>query len=276
MRPLELDLEVYQGPFDLLLSLVLKEEIDLLEIPLFEVITAYLDDMEAGGAADYWDEMTEFLLLMSLLLEIKSRLLLPEAPAELAELTPEEARDQFLARLFEYSRFKAASQQLRELGLRNRGKMLREAAGQPRRRLAPLEDIVGIGDAMHLRECIVRLIESKREPDDSHIGQTKVQLKRQIRVIRRILMRRRRFSFNRVFGGEQPLVQALSMFALLDLMARGEIRVSQAEPFGDIVVRAWEPREVKREQVHGASSEASNGHLDPGSNRTAGDEDEQS
>lgn len=115
MRTLELDLEVYQGPFDLLLSLVLKEEIDLLEVPLFEVILAYLEEMEAGGATDYWDEMTEFLLLMSLLLEVKSRLLLPGAYPELeTELSPEEARDQLLSRLFEYSKFKAAAGWLRD------------------------------------------------------------------------------------------------------------------------------------------------------------------
>jgi len=87
----------------------LKEEIDLLEVPLFEVISAYLEDMETAGVVDYWDEMTEFLLLMSLLVEIKSRLLLPGGQAALEEeMTPEEARDRLLARLFEYSKFKAA------------------------------------------------------------------------------------------------------------------------------------------------------------------------
>ncbi len=117
LRPLELDLDVYQGPFDLLLSLVFKEEIDLLEVPLFEVISAYLDELEAKGATADWDEMSEFLLLMSLLVEIKSRLLLPGAePVLEAELTPEQARDQLLARLFEYSKFKAAAGRLRELG----------------------------------------------------------------------------------------------------------------------------------------------------------------
>ena len=122
MRALELDLDVYQGPFDLLLSLVFKEEIDLLEVPLFEVISAYLDELEAKGATADWDEMSEFLLLMSLLVEIKSRLLLPGAePGLEAELTPEQARDQLLARLFEYSKFKAAAGRLRELGGAERG-----------------------------------------------------------------------------------------------------------------------------------------------------------
>ena len=238
---MELELDVYQGPFDLLLSLVLKEEIDLLEVPLYEVISAYLEDMESAGAVDYWDEMTEFLLLMSLLVEVKSRLLLPGAYPEIEdEITPEEARDQLLARLFEYSKFKAASQQLRELGERAACTTLREPSGVTRRRLPALEEIVGTADPMDLRECLVRLIESKREPDTAHIAQIKVELQRQIRIIRGILAKRGRLSFNRVFAGEARLVQALSIFGLLELLSRGEIRVSQAELFGDIVVRARE------------------------------------
>ena len=99
----------------------MREEVDLLEVPLVEVITAYLEDMESAGVIGYWDDMTEFLLLMSLLVEVKSRMLLPEAflPFEEEELTPEEARDQLLERLFVYSQFKAAAVRLRELGEAN-------------------------------------------------------------------------------------------------------------------------------------------------------------
>ncbi len=213
------------------------------------MISAYLEDMEAAGASGYWDEMTEFLLLMSLLVEVKSRLLLPSAHVELQdELTPEEARDRLLARLFEYSKFKAASLKLRELGMANSGRLLRPSAGEPRRRLALVEDIVGTGNVMDLRESMLRLINARREPDSSHITQIKVELQRQIRIIRGVLAKRSRFSFNRIFGGEQPLVQAVSVFALLDLLARGEIRASQAEPFGDILVRVRDHR-----GAHGAA-----------------------
>lgn len=223
----------------------MKEEIDLLEVPLLQVIVAYLGDMEEGGATGYWDEMTEFLLLMSLLVEVKSRLLLPGAYPELeSELTPEEARDQLLARLFEYSKFKAASARLRELAEAAATSVLRPPAGETRRRLAPLDEIAGSGDAMKLREHLIRLAETRREPDTTHIVQIKVELRRQIRIIRGVLAKRGRFSFNGIFGGEEPLVQALSLFALLDLIARGEIRVSQAQPFGDIVVRTNEARKT--------------------------------
>ena len=241
MRVLELDLDVYQGPFDLLLSLVFREEIDLLEVPLFEVISAYLDELEAKGATADWDEMSEFLLLMSLLVEIKSRLLLPGAePLLETEMTPEQARDQLLARLFEYSKFKAAAACLREAGERSRPCVLRQPEREQTKLLASLDSVAGSEDAMRLREAMVKVVENRREPDTTHIIQTKVELQRQTRIIRGILARRGKFSFNAIFGGEQPLVQALSLFALLDLLARGEIRVSQNENFADIKVRLRE------------------------------------
>jgi segregation and condensation protein A len=238
LRPLELELDVYQGPFDLLLSLVFKEEIDLLEVPLFEVISTYLGELEAKGATADWDEMSEFLLLMSLLVEIKSRLLLPAAEPFLeTELTPEQARDQLLARLFEYSKFRAAAARLRELGEQNSVRLLRTPEREPHRSLPALDTVAGSEDGMRLREALVRILENRREPDTGHIIQTKVQLQRQIRIVRGILARRGKFSFNKVFGGEQPLVQALSLLALLDLLARGEIHASQAGNFADIKVR---------------------------------------
>lgn len=238
MRPLELDLDVYQGPFDLLLSLVFKEEIDLLEVPLFEVISAYLDELEAKGATADWDEMSEFLLLMSLLVEIKSRLLLPGVePLLETELTPEQARDQLLARLFEYSKFRTAAERLRVMGEGSSACVLRSPERTATRRLADLDVVAGSEDAMQLREAMLRVLENRREPDTTHIIHTKVELQRQIRIIRGILARRGKFSFNAIFGGEEPLVQALSLFALLDLLSRGEVRATQHENFADIKVR---------------------------------------
>ncbi len=222
----------------------MREEVDLLEVPLFEVITAYLEEMEDAGVSGYWDEMTEFLLLMSLLVEVKSRLLLPRAVTDLdSELTPEEARDQLLARLFEYSKYKAASARLRDFAEGASASLLRVPARETKKRLAAFEAIAGSEDALQLRDHIVRLIESKRPPDTSHIAQITVELKRQVRIIRGILARHRRFSFNNTFGGQPPLVQALSLFALLDLLARGEIRVTQHQTFGDMLVSSREPKQ---------------------------------
>ncbi len=216
-----------------------------MEVPLLDVILAYLEATEASAPSQYWDEMTEFLILMSLLVEVKSRLLLPEAFPELeTELTPEEARDELLRRLFEYGKFRSAALHLRDAAEAAAAALLRAPAAQPRRRLPALEDITGTGDVMELHDCLVRLIASKRAPDTGHITQIKVELRRQISIVRRVLARKGRFSFNNIFGGEEPLVQALSLFALLELVSRGEVRVSQPRPFGDIVVTARVPRET--------------------------------
>src|ERR1700755_2107996 len=96
---LELDLDVFAGPFDLLLSLVLREELDLLEVELAEVVLAYLDHLEARDELDL-EATTEFLVLIAALLELKSRLMLPgEEVEELDELAPAEAAGELLERL---------------------------------------------------------------------------------------------------------------------------------------------------------------------------------
>ncbi|MGH3101044.1 MAG: segregation/condensation protein A, partial [Thermoleophilia bacterium] len=74
VRELELDLEAFEGPFDLLLTLVLKEEVDLLEVDLAEVVISYIDYLDEAGELDL-EAATEFLVLIAALLELKSRLM---------------------------------------------------------------------------------------------------------------------------------------------------------------------------------------------------------
>src|SRR5215216_2455762 len=94
---LELDLDVFAGPFDLLLSLVLREELDLLEVELAEVVVAYIDHLESTGELDL-EAATEFLVLIAALLELKSRLMLPREEDEALDMPAEEAADELLAR----------------------------------------------------------------------------------------------------------------------------------------------------------------------------------
>jgi hypothetical protein len=98
---LELDLDVFAGPFDLLLTLILREEIDLMEVDLAGIVLAYLDHLEARGELDL-EVATEFLVLIAALLELKSRLLLPrDGDEELFELEPGEAAEELLARMLQ-------------------------------------------------------------------------------------------------------------------------------------------------------------------------------
>ena len=102
---LDLDLEVFQGPFDLLLTLVLKEEVDLLEVDLAEVVLAYVEHLESAGELDL-EAATEFLVLIAALLELKSRMILPREEEEELDLDRGEAADELLARMLEYTRYR--------------------------------------------------------------------------------------------------------------------------------------------------------------------------
>src|ERR671914_677929 len=112
LASLDLDLEVFQGPFDLLLTLVLREEVDLLEVDLAEVVLAYVEHLEHRGELDL-EATTEFLVLIAALLELKSRLMLPAEEGDGLDLEPGEAAEELLARMLEYRRFKGAAQHLR-------------------------------------------------------------------------------------------------------------------------------------------------------------------
>src|ERR1700675_1548366 len=113
VRELELDLDAFEGPFDLLLSLVLREELPLREVDLAEIVIAFVEHLDAKGELDL-DACGEFLVLISALLELKARAMFPEEEAELSELEPEEAAEELARRLAEYRRAKEAANWLRQ------------------------------------------------------------------------------------------------------------------------------------------------------------------
>ena len=110
---LELDLEVFSGPFDLLLTLVLKEELDLAEVDVAGIVVTFVERLAERGELDL-EACGEFLVLVAALLELKARGLFPDEEAELAELEPEEAAEELARRLAEYRRAKEAANWLRE------------------------------------------------------------------------------------------------------------------------------------------------------------------
>src|SRR2546423_8166557 len=103
VRELELDLDAFEGPFDLLLTLVLREELELVEVDVAEVVLAFCSRLEERGRLDL-DACGEFLVLVSALLELKARGLFPEEDLELSELEPEEAAEELARRLADYRR----------------------------------------------------------------------------------------------------------------------------------------------------------------------------
>src|SRR5258708_35423999 len=108
VRELDLDLDAFEGPFDLLLTLVLKEEVDLADVDVAGIVVRFLERLAEREALDL-DACGEFLVLVAALLELKARGLFEDEAAELAELEPEEAAEELARRLAEYRRMKEAA-----------------------------------------------------------------------------------------------------------------------------------------------------------------------
>jgi len=232
---LNLDLDVFAGPFDLLMAVVLREEVSLAEVSLGEIVVAYLEHLESAGELDL-DAATEFLVLIASLLELKSRLLLP-APEEEVELGPEEAADELLARMLEYRRCRDAATYLSGLFDDGRRYTYRSAPLPPELRRASLEVATQVYEALPLAEALGDLLRVPPEPDTSHIRPT-VSLDRRLTVLRELLSRRGAFDFDQAFADEDRLTQAMTLFALLEMHKRGEATWSQKKLFGPIEISA--------------------------------------
>jgi segregation and condensation protein A len=232
---LDLDLDVFAGPFDLLMAVVLREEVSLLELELGEVVVAYVEHLEREGELEL-EVATEFLVLIASLLELKSRLLLPGAEDEIDELGPEEAVEELLARLLEYRRYRDAAATLEERFEAARGFLYRSAPLPPELRRVALDAATAAYDPEQLGAALGDLLTTPPEVDVSHIRPT-VSLERRLRALRDALARRSSFDFDEQFGGEDRLTQAVTLFALLELYRRGEVTWEQSQPLGPIKIR---------------------------------------
>jgi segregation and condensation protein A len=233
---LDLDLDIFAGPFDLLMAVVLREEVDLLDLQLGEVVVAYVEHLQREGDLEL-EAATEFLVLIAALLELKSRLMLPGPEDELEEMGPEEAVEELLARMLEYRRYRDAAAELAERFESQRGYLYRSAPLPPELRRVAVEAATAVYDPDQLGAALGDLLTEPPEVDVSHIRPT-VSLDRRLRALRDALARRSSFDFDEEFGGEDRLTQAVTVFALLELYRKGEITWEQKEQFGPIEVKA--------------------------------------
>jgi segregation and condensation protein A len=232
---LDLDLDIFAGPFDLLMAVVLREEVSLLDLQLGEVVVAYIDQLESDGELEL-EVATEFLVLIAALLELKSRLMLPSEDDGLEAMKPEEAVEELLARMLEYRRYRDASAVLSEIFESQRGYLHRSAPLPAAMRRVAVDAAVAVYDPTRLASAIGDLLVEPEEVDVSHIRPT-VSLERRLRILRAALGRRASFDFDEEFGGEDRLTQAVTVFALLELYRKGEVTWEQKETFGPIRVQ---------------------------------------
>ena len=232
---LDLDLEVFNGPFDLLLTLVLKEEIDLLEVDLAEVVLAYVEYLERTGELDL-EAATEFLVLIAALLELKSRLMLPSDEEDGLDIEPVEAAEELLARMLEYHRYRQAAEHLRDRLEAEHGYRYRSAPLPPELRRISIEAAEAAYDPERLAEALGGLLTVPPPLDLRHVRRPAVSVEQRLRHLRDLLSSRSRFSFDEAVEGADRLTEAVTLFALLELYKAGEAKWEQEAPFGPITV----------------------------------------
>ena len=233
---LELDLEVFAGPFDLLLTLILREEVDLLEVDLADVVISYIDYLDSRGELDL-EAATEFLVLITALLELKSRLMLPGEEIEEIELEPGEAATELLARLLDAHRYRAAAQHLGELLRAQSGFRFRSAPLPPELRRAALPQARAVYKPDRLSQAIGALLALPPEVDVRHIPVPKVSVAERLAHLR-TLLRRGSFNFDDAVDGADRVTVAVTLFSLLELYKQGELTWEQDAPFATIQVSA--------------------------------------
>ncbi len=230
VRELELDLDAFEGPFDLLLSLVLREELPLREVDLAEIVIAFVEHLDQKGELDL-DACGEFLILISALLELKARAMFPEEEAELAELEPEEAAEELARRLAEYRRAKEAAEFLRERLDQRRDLFFRigpaPLAPKPERKLAQQ-------DPEKLAQVLRLLAVEPPAPSTAHMALRFPPTSQFLDRWRSLLRRRTRFDFDQEVEGLSRVEIAVAFLALLELRKQNEIAIAQAAPFAPI------------------------------------------
>jgi segregation and condensation protein A len=232
---LVVDLDVFHGPFDLLVTLVLREEVDLWEVSVSRIIADYVVHLADSQEFDL-EATSQFVVLVAALLEMKSRLLLDqEAVGQEDEITVEEAGEELLAALVRYQQHRSAGEWLKARWAEHAGRIYRQAPlpARFRRADAGSERL----PAAALPAAMAPLLREPPLPDASHITDVAVTLVAELRRLRTLLVSKGGFTFLSVAPRDR-LEKAVTFFALLELHNRGEVRLHQSRAFADITVTA--------------------------------------
>ena len=242
-RPFEVHLDVFQGPFEVLLGLISKHKLDITEVALAQVTDEFMAHIRAYQGSDTdWDlsQASEFLLVAATLLEIKSARLLPQlGPQDEEDLALIEARDLLFARLLQYRAYKDVAATFAER-MATAGRMTaRQAALEPQFAVLLPELIMGITPEQ-LAMIAARAMTPREVPTVGlgHLYSPTVSVREQAALIVARLRAARSCTFRSlVADADSTLVIVARFLALLELFCESAVAFDQAEALGDLTVR---------------------------------------
>jgi segregation and condensation protein A len=240
MTDYKVKFEVFEGPLDLLLYLIKKEEVEIYEVNLTKLATQFIEYIDVMRMLDL-DIAGEFLVMASTLMYIKSRELLPADQQVVVEGEDDEAdpRWELIRQLVEYKKFKDAAAQLQELEVRQENVF-------PRRPVKPdfsadealADSGLSIFDLINAVNAVLKRV--NEQPEQRDIFEDKWTVTEKIESLARLIQERSRLRFSELFASAASRVEVVVTFlALLELIRLRQLIALQAEPFGEIeIIRA--------------------------------------
>ena len=233
---LEVFLETFEGPLDLLLYLIRKQNFNILDIPMAAVTRQYLSYVDEIRASNL-ELAAEYLLMAAMLIEIKSRMLLPPKKVEGAD-EAEDPRAELVRRLIEYERMKLAAAGLDQLPVLGRDFMRVEVHSEPSPNVRHPE--VTLDD---LRLAWLDILQRAKLHTHHTISREELSVREHMSIVLRTLQGKRFVEFEHLFDVSRGApVMVVTFIAMLELGKERLIEITQAEAFAPIYVRlAYEP-----------------------------------
>ncbi|MFC2037131.1 segregation and condensation protein A [Chloroflexota bacterium] len=229
----QVTLPVFEGPLDLLLHLIEREELDITEVSLAQVTNQYVEYLARLSERDA-DSLADFLVVAAKLLLIKSRVLLPQPPTP-SSLQEEDDGEDLVQQLIEYKRFKEVARRLREIEDRGLQSYIRLAA------IPRLDPTVDLGDITleDLWEAVREVLAVKPllPSVNGTVAPVTISISEQMEVIQRATSGGRPVSFLRLLERASSRLEIIvTLLALLEMVKQLRVIMSQEGPFGDIVI----------------------------------------
>jgi segregation and condensation protein A len=232
-QALEVFLEAFEGPLDLLLYLIRRQNLDILDIPLAEITRQYMKYIEVMQELQL-ELAGEYMVMAATLAEIKSRMLLPRPKVD-AEGSEEDPRAELVRRLQEYERFKRAAEDIDKLPRLERDTWTAGAELKDRKVVKLLPQVTLQEMLVAFKEVVVR----SEMFSHHHVARERLSVRERMSHILTSLERASFVEFVRLFKPEEGRMGVTVTFiAILELMREGLIEIVQAEPFAPIHLRA--------------------------------------
>lgn len=234
-------LQDFEGPLDLLLYLIQRDELDIYNIPIAQITQQYLEYLELLDVFDL-DNAGEFIVMASTLMRIKARMLLPVSRPGEDEEDDVDPRDELVRRLLEYKKYKEAAQDLaaRE---RERATFFGRGAAYPFLDEAEEEPVELSLSLFDLLGAVRNVLQEMRAESTHHVYTEVYTVEGQEGLILNRLAETSRLRFEELFTGMKIRMEVVVTFvAILDLLKSGRIRADQSKTYGEIWLEAREPQ----------------------------------